>query len=226
MRRATTILAAAAACALAAAARADDEGALERWLAATLDGRTTSSTELYLARLMVSEGGWDSERDHAAVAWSIAGRLEALGRRRGSTVRTLDDAIFRYADVLADPRTDRQRWVSALPVPPPGVPWERPRVSTVGEPLPSRAEAWGSILGRARAFLEGRLACPCAERPDHWGGPVDDERAARAVARGAMREVDCGSTGNRFFVVVPRRERRPSPAGVIVIGGRRIRIVG
>lgn len=200
----------------------------ERLLLELEDVPKTERTVQLLGQLMVSEGGWDSAADHSAVAWTITARFSSL-RAAGRRIRTLDDAILAYADVLDGPTSGRPLWVSQLSKDcsrpdalPSNVRWEQPRLLGGGETAPARAERCAEVFERAESFLAGALDLPCDVVPDHWGGPVDDRRAARAVSRGAWREVSCEGTANRFFEIVPRAERRPV-RGPVRIGGRIIR---
>ena len=211
------VLCACGALATASSARATHA---DPWVTSTLEGRTTPRSAAWLARLMASEGGWDSTADHAAVAWTITRRLEVLsGPRRRRPFRTLDAVILRYARGFVSGRLRRQRWIRELELDgergaswPAHVPWARPRGR-----LPSRRSAFLAIAARARAHLAGELPNPCERVPDHWGGPMDRGRARGLLDSGAWEIVDCGETGNEFYRVVRAPRRRVPDLGVVFV---------
>lgn len=208
MRNLLVLAVLAAALAGPAAAQAPRTG---EWVRATVEGRQTRHTAELLARLMISEGGWDLTVDHAAVAWTITGWLELLGRRRPRY--TLDSAIRNYAAGFrpAHRRTPRQEWIMSLRAHggrPPDVrwTWSSPRGRRV-----SRSDAWKAALERSRAHLRGELPSPCDGPSVHWGSarhPIDRARAARAVSDGRWAEVECAGAMNAYYRILRRRPRR------------------
>ncbi len=151
-----------------------------------------------LARLCVSEAGWDTKvGDCPALYAAIANRAEDLGLSWMAMARA-------YASRVYDrERTGPRRWISWL-----SPTLERPRG------WPDQALAWerGAALWRARLvearlILAGELVHGCDGRPSHWGGRhVDRERIQRGVARGYWRILECSpATLNTFLEV--RRSR-------------------
>jgi hypothetical protein len=144
-----------------------------------------------LARLMVGEAGWSAPREHAALAWTLRRRANTMGRRHGWTWRRTFDAYTRSA-YSGRPHSSRHRWVGAL-----ALSAERPDAFPGHLPWSPYAERWERVLRRARAFIAGRLPDPCSGPTEHWG-------AGWVPSRPTLREVDCGSTRNRFYATAAR----------------------
>lgn len=173
-----------------------------------------------LARVFVSEAGWDAPREHAALGWTLARRAQRLRERRGMGAQQVIRAI---ADrTLVEPRTDRQRWLYALRLdgarP---VEWERWTTARWGR----RTDGWKAALTAARALVRGELADPCDGPSELWGSPthpVDRAALERNIRAGVWVRVDCGleHRSNVFVRWGSRAERtraareRPPPLGV------------
>lgn len=127
------------------------------------------AAEIWLARALVSEAGWQIRGDHYAIPHVLRRRQRIRGDR--SIIRT----IRAYCVGLkrgAKP-TYRRRWVLRLPR------------------LPSRRYrgSWRRVRAIARRFGAGNLVDPC---PDaiHWAAPS---------VRKSWPRVDCGDTVNVFY---------------------------
>lgn len=141
------------------------------------------SADVLIARVCVSEGGWDNGPDCDAIVYVIRSRAERLGL-------TLREMVAAYSGrVLDTARTDRRRWLAHLTAAgtfPAGWPvttsWERHRVY------------WLATVERVRRLLARPLRAPCESHVDHW--------AARSVDRSSIwTRVDCGATHNVFWRV-------------------------
>lgn len=149
-----------------------------------------------LARIAVSESGWDGKRDRAAIWHVLSRRAERHGMRLTSMARAYSSRVFDTE------RTDARRWIASLDA--------RHALRTGGAPehfperLPWRIyrSRWSSILAQADAFLRDHVRDPCGDQaPDHWGmslpGSIDYRRATSA----GWERVDCGDTHNAFWRV-------------------------
>lgn len=152
------------------------------------DEQWRPTTRVWLARAMVGEAGWKSERDHVAIAYVFKRRWRSMSRRWPGL--RFEAVVLRYAKALGGGRrefTPRQRWVRGLipeAVEPDGWPgrasWRRHR------PL------WLAALRRADRWRQGRLPDPCGGRADHFGGTIDTPWEG-------LEEVDCKGTANTFY---------------------------
>lgn len=147
-----------------------------------------AETEVWLARAMVAEAGWDAEHDHIAIAYVLAKRWRKAVER-WPQLRFID-ILRNYCAGLGDYRralTPRQRWLRSLN--PEGTqPDGWPTQASWRNHLP----LWQKALARARAWGEGTLRDPCKGRAWHWGGSIDSPR-------GRMVRVECGETRNTFY---------------------------
>jgi hypothetical protein len=152
-------------------------------------GQFDAEARLWLARAMVAEGGWTSERDHVAIAYVLARRWRAA-QARYPGVR-LVNVIRRYCSGLEPglaQATPRQRWLRALSPTleePDG--WPSEKASWV-----RHRPVWAAVLDRAEAWSQGKLPDPCRGTSWHWGGEMDSPK-------GRMYRVDCGATRNTFY---------------------------
>jgi hypothetical protein len=147
--------------------------------------------KIWLARAMVAEAGWESKRDHVAIAYVLARRLKQM-RKRWPHLQ-YRDVLFAYAKGLGNGRREyspRQRWIRSL----------SPDLSKPDHwPRKARWERhkalWAATLTRADAWSRGRLRDPCRGRAKHWGGVnlVSD------LPKGRMIKIDCGETKNIFY---------------------------
>ena len=144
-----------------------------------------------MARLYVAEAGWDSPRDYAAIFHAVT----EGARRRGVPMAEQARA---YGSIF---RSDSPRaaWVLGMDESanrPEGWP-EAASWTDYGRPRWLRVLAWST-----RAMVEAPRN-PCDGTPRHWGGPrlaIDSRRAARAVAAGRWRALQCGGR-NVYFAV-------------------------
>lgn len=138
---------------------------------------------LGLARICVSESGWDSPHD-------CEGILSVLRSRSERTGMTLNQAMRAYSKRVFDrSRTDARRWIADLHLSaqkpdgwPDHLPWDG-----------GYKESWMMMLEFAEDLLgSSNLRCSA----HHWGDRYGDkERALRA----GWTEVDCGETKNMFW---------------------------
>ena len=148
------------------------------------------SDYVWLARSMVAEAGWESERDHIAIAYVLA-RQWRMQQKRWPKLR-FRDLMFRYVKGLGGHRreyTIRQRWIRSLSPAmtepdhwPKRASWERHR------PL------WAATLVRVEQWAQGRLPDPCQGDAWHWGGTMD-------FPKQRMIKIDCGETKNTFYTL-------------------------
>jgi hypothetical protein len=159
-----------------------------------------ASDQLALARVAASECGLTgcTEQEVAAIG--------AVLRARCSSCRLATSARLYSSRVFDQNRTDDRAWIAFLS--PTGHEPERwpSTIRVRGERVPHAPwaiyrERWLAIYEWAGRVVRGELAHACEQPPVHWGGPMDDARAARL---GLVR-VDCGETRNRFYVL-PARE--------------------
>lgn len=157
-----------------------------------LEGARTSSVAaqrdddaVILARICVSEAGWDSGDDCTAIHQVIAG----IAEREGMSWR----AAARAASPRLAECTVSRRWLCGLDARgeqpahwPSLVSWSRYR------------DDWLSTVARARRILDGEIVSRCTEAPRVWGSVEDHIRAAREGR--ILRSIDCGRTRNRFSV--------------------------
>ena len=159
--------------------------------AAQADDTRTPDTRTLLARVYVSESGWESRRDHAAIYHAVANGAE----RRGVTFRA---QLIAYSRGLSG-RSARARWVRGLRADlRPGDGWP------AAYPWPRFRPLWARVLAAAGTDVVFPPDNPCDGPPRHWGGlaiRADRTRAARALRAGWWRRLDCGPTRNAFYAV-------------------------
>jgi hypothetical protein len=155
---------------------------------------TDDPTVLVLAMAMVAEGNWDADKDHAAIAHTLARKATRHGL-------PLVDVLVRYVSILRVDATgefvvdsDRARWVRELNLD-----------ATKPDHWPSHlswsahVDRWLAVVERARSFLRGELPDPCGA--EHWGGV-----RAGDMPRGRMVIAACsGLTNNTFYRLAARK---------------------
>lgn len=152
------------------------------------DDQWSPVTQVWLARAMVGEAGWKSERDHVAIAYVLERRWRSM-RRRWPDLR-FEAVVLRYAKALGGGRrefTPRQRWIRGL-APMGDEPDGWPRTCSWKRHLP----LWRAVLRRADRWRQRRLPDPCGGKAWHWGGTID-------VPWKGLEEIDCGDTANTFY---------------------------
>lgn len=147
-------------------------------------------TYVWLAQLCVSESGWSSPADCAA----IHAVLRATRRSDELLVETMlrhAPRLFGLRRARHDAAAARHRWVRGL-----RADGEEP------EHWPLEHGDWGryrprwlEVLVFARRLVAGETRARCERAPIAWGGAMDDHVALR---RGLVR-VDCGATSNRYW---------------------------
>lgn len=138
---------------------------------------------LWLARICVSESGWDSPADCSAI-------LEVLrwgGYHHGTHWLTHAQS---YSRRLFGGARRHRGWPSHL-----RVDGEEPEQWPSTVAWSAYRARWLSILATARRMAAHPTA-NCEEAPTDWGGRVDLDRARRL----GMVPVSCGATRNWFFV--------------------------
>lgn len=159
---------------------------------------TFEEVGLWLARLYVSEAGFDGARDHAAIFHAV---------QNGAAQRGIPiwEQIQDYGRGLRAAGR-RAVWVRNLRVDteaPEG--WGAPGSGSVGLDWALFHRKFERVLVRARTDLIFAPMNPCDGIPRHWGGmriAVDRERAAKAVREGRWKPLHCGPTQNGFFAQV------------------------
>jgi len=144
-------------------------------------------TVLVLARICVSEAGWEGERD-------CQGIFQVLRnvRRNNETFMGIMRRASRVVSEMWEPTTTRHRWLVNLDLEgtrpdgfPPELDWER-----------HYRHRWMKVIDYARALIEGKVyARPCRGAVIAWGGAMDDYLALR---RNLVR-ANCGDTENTFW---------------------------
>lgn len=145
---------------------------------------------LLLAKVFVSEGGFDAPADHLAVARYTRGLSHFWRAPMGATL------VRRYRRALAPASERRSRpWLANLDrslEAPEGWPEE-------SQPWSARRAQWAATLARADAFLRREIDAPPTCRPHSWGSPVyDAEEIASTIENGGF-VVNCGETRNVFL---------------------------
>lgn len=160
-------------------------------------GSSHSQVQLALARICVSEAGFQTEtNDCAAIHQVLKGR-----KGRGSLLRIMRLYSSRTFD---RERTDKRRWIAFLN--PRGMePKGWPERTAAGTPHPEwrhYRDLWMDMQEHVADVVSGEVSSPCSKEPDHWGSRygIDLRRAKRA----GWKEVDCGETLNAFWSVPDR----------------------
>lgn len=138
----------------------------------------TEGARLWLARCQVAEAGWESHRDHDAIAWVLARRWSQYINHPAQPPRsvTFEKFIQMYSVPLqGEPVSRRQKWVRQLSFDaeqpadwPPAVSWLR------------HAPLWDAVLVRADEWSRGTVPDPSAGVAMHWGGRTDKDPPPRA----------------------------------------------
>lgn len=149
----------------------------------------TPNAKLWLSRAMIAEAGWESTRDHIAIAYVLARRWRTMVKRF-PRMRFVDVIRF-YCSGLEPGNhspTRRQVWLKGLTFgveEPDG--WPSSRAS-----WEKHLPLWRSTLTRAARWGSGVFRDPCSGRAWHWGGTMD-------LPKERMYRVDCGETLNTFY---------------------------
>lgn len=177
---------------------------LETWVRA----QEPLTPELALARICVSEAGWEATDDCAAIHHVLLRGAEHRGGGRRAYVSFASSYSHRL--LTGDGQIQRP-WLRQLDTSgsEPGL-WgfRRMRDGSLSRvdcpPWRAYRERWMAVLERARTLVRERRLddadewSPCDEEPHHWGCPlpcVDHERATRA----GWRQISCGNTVNEFW---------------------------
>jgi len=158
--------------------------------------RMVALTVLVLARIGVSESGWDGDGD-------LRGIYQVLrNTRRGR--ETLLSSMRRHSRIVSElwsPRSTRERWLSEL-----NLDETRPPHFTMDQESWDRTyrRKWHAVLGRAIALVEGRdRVRQCPVPVIAWGGRCEVAAGACddhiALRRGLVQVESCGDTRNRFW---------------------------
>jgi len=142
-----------------------------------------SSEAISLARLCVSEAGWEPGPDCDAI-------YEVIYLRSRMRHTSFDMTARAYGRSAYDRhRTDSRAWIAFLnrnytepSFWPSNLPWARYRV------------LWRTMVARARELLLGTRKSWCGA--EHWGAPGGNARIAH---RSGWTRVSCGSTTNVFW---------------------------
>lgn len=152
------------------------------------------STDVLVARTLVSEEGWDGgpSGGWASLGAVMRGRAERTGGDLRASVVALSPRLH------ADPCTvTTRRWRchlrSDVDHAPDGLgaSWVRERAGG----LPSRRDAWHAALEAAASIVAGTMPDACVTRPRTWGSHLDVLLRVRA----GERWIDAGCPGrNRY----------------------------
>lgn len=149
--------------------------------------------QLALARVCVSETGWDATPECAAIHEVLADRARVIGVSYMA-------ALCSYSSKTCDRgRSDRRRWIAWLS---PSL--ERPRGFPSHLRWASYRERWREMLRHAGAVLRGEVSSTCEEPPHYWGMPsgIDLRRAMLA----GWRRIECPGARNAFWRVPHRSQ--------------------
>jgi len=145
---------------------------------------------LLLARVFVSESGFDGVADHLPIARYTRNLSHHWRAPMGVTM------VRRYTRALAPAEERRSRpWLANL---------DRSGDAPAG--WPERDQAWSerrgqwlAALARADAFLAREVDAPAGCNPHSWGSPTyDAAQIASTIANGGF-VVSCGNTANVFL---------------------------
>lgn len=147
--------------------------------------------QLALARVLVSEVGWEPTAEGAA----IHEVLEDRSRRMGLSYLT---TLCAYSSRTCDTeRADRRSWIAHLR---PGD--ARPEGWPARASWPRHRARWLALQQHAGEVLSGRVESPCSGPVHYWGMPSGID-LRRAQAAGWSR-VDCPGARNAFWRVPSR----------------------
>jgi hypothetical protein len=140
-----------------------------------------------IARVCLSEAGWDITDDCAGIVSVLRNRQTAL------RMRTISGTAAAYSTrAFAKDRVGRRAWIpwvadtdDAPPHWPSNVSW------------PVHRDKWNALVEHAHELLDRPSLCADAH---HWGGAMDTWRAERA----GWSQVPCGNTRNLFWDGVRR----------------------
>ena len=177
------------------------------------------SPALALARICVSEAGWDCFETLDGLAIH-----EVLLRGAERHAMTYSTFARTYSPRAVGDRPGRLRpWIGGLREDG-GEPYSWPRITTRPisgglirvEPHPpwsSYRERWLAVLAQAREVVADYALSdvdewsPCDSEVHDWGGAMDRLRAERL----GLIEVDCGDTANDFYARPSQLDVEPEP---------------
>jgi hypothetical protein len=153
----------------------------------------TPQAQLWLARAILAEAGWNAKADYVAISYVLARRWRQM-LERWPSMRFID-VIKSYCLGLGDYRrqpTERQRWIRSLSWDG-STPENWPHKISWDKHLPF----WRKALAVTEKWVKGELSDPCRGRAWHWGGTIDNPH-------GRMVTVDCGAKRNTFYGLRPK----------------------
>lgn len=164
-------------------------GSLDRSAHATRYGRRE---QLALARVCVSEAGWEATPECAAIHQVLADRARQM------EISYMAALCFYSTRTCDRGRRDPRRWIAWL-----SPDLRRPRGWPDGMLWSRYRPRWRVMLKHAGAVLRNEVESPCETPPHYWGMPrgIDLERALQA----GWRRLECEGTRNAFWRV-PHRE--------------------
>lgn len=139
---------------------------------------------LALARVCVSEAGWQSVQsgDCAAIAHVL--------RRRSSVGRVTRGIVCQYSPRSCNKRRRVRRWIAHL-----RPDMRRPDYWPRGSSWARRRPAWRETLAHAARLVRGERLDRCRRPPDHWGARWFTVNARRY----GWERVQCGPTLNAYW---------------------------
>lgn len=151
---------------------------------------TRNRDRLHLARICVSEAGWDPGSECAAIHEVLVDRARVIG------ISYRAAACAYSTRTCTRSRQDARRWIAHLTLDgrrpegwPRGTSWTRHRA------------LWRGVLELAADVIRGRVESPCPSPIHHWGDRHGDR--LRALRYG-WEQVECGRTRNLFWRVPGR----------------------
>lgn len=153
-------------------------------LGADVAKATREEESVLLARVAVSEAGWDNAHEHAALWHVLAARAES----RGITIASMTRSYSRRAVE----GSERKPWLGEL-----DQSAHAPASWNANVPFSVYRSRWLRVIERAQLFLRASVNNPCPGAM-HWGDR--SERLTRRAESLGLVEVRCSvRTANRFW---------------------------
>lgn len=152
------------------------------------DRHWNESLQVWIARAMVSEAGWEENRDHIAIAYVLYRRWIQAKKKypKISMIAVITRYCAGFGNIIY---SNRQLWVKNL-----NADASRPRGWPKDLSWRDYRPRWLKVLETTKNWREGLHPDPCRGLSRYWGGPMD--RPSRRMIR-----MDCGDTKNYFYTV-------------------------
>jgi hypothetical protein len=151
----------------------------------------SEDTLLWVSRALVSEAGFEADREYASILWILARKWHKANAKDPSL--TFKNFLFSYCTGFK-PRfrnRPRQRWVQYLP--------EDGETKPVGWPRHASwnnyKNSWFSVRIFVKAWSEGSIPDSCSNRATDWAAPHIKTNP------NLFYRVHCGNTKNKYYRV-------------------------